>query len=102
MSMQRMLPVGKSRIAFISHLDDQNITPWLASLFVMSADGSELQRVFPDLSDPSSVAYLPPAWSPDGARLAFVVSERGSYSEPTKFLIYTTRSGGTDASVLYP
>ena len=57
-------PDGK-RIAF-EHLGDGDMQP--AQVFVMSVDGSKVQRMS---VGPISYAESDPAWSPDGSKLAY-------------------------------
>ena len=63
-------------------------------LHSMRADGTDVQPVAPRVE---SAAYVPPAWSPDGQRLAFVGSE--DQYEPYGYLgyrVYTVRTDGSD------
>ena len=61
-------------------------------LYTMSADGSDVQIVAPQLS---GVALSPPVWSPDGQRLAFVVNEGERYPDEHRIL-YTVRYDGSE------
>jgi Tol biopolymer transport system component len=70
-------------IAFASDRDAPNL-PGNTAIYVMKADGEELQR----LTDPGQIDTMP-MWSPDGKVLAFVSYRSGS-SE-----IYTINSDGT-------
>ncbi len=73
---------GSDRIAFRSSYD---------SLYVMSADGDDVQLI---VSLPGARLY-PPAWSPDGQRLAFVVNAGPFYSRGP-LVVYTVRSDGSE------
>ena len=58
------------------------------SLFVMDSDGSNIRKLSPESSKP--IGKHPPAWSPDGTHIAFVV--RGLEWE---YLVYTIRIDGS-------
>ena len=85
------------RIAFlssdeISHREYYNIL----QLYTMLADGSDVQILVPELK---YLARIPPAWSPDGRRLAFVVDEtvvRPHSRAEYRRAIYTVRSDGLE------
>ncbi len=84
-----------SRIAFVSNLPppstDLGDGPWYErQLFSMSAGGLDVKLMS---AQAKGVALVPPVWSPDGQRLAFVVNEGGRYIEGQH--VYTVRSDGS-------
>lgn len=60
---------GATRIAFVSQRQGNR------DIFVMDADGSELQQL---TTDPADDSY--PAWSPDGQEIAFVSERDGVFN----------------------
>jgi len=96
-SWPRWSPDG-SRIAF----DRQAMSPepgseWLsAAVFVVDADGANLERV-----TPTGLNATTPIWSPDGSRLAvasadFVPNRERTVVTRIEYDIYTMRPDGTD------
>ena len=99
-----------SRIAFVGvPVDDFNDLG--GGLYTIAVDGSDMQSVVPtlrtlthaqieamekDAAVPKlrGVALFPPVWSPDGEKLAFLVSE-GEYG-PFRKILYTVRLDGTE------
>ncbi len=87
-----------------------------ARLYTMAADGSNLRHVVPTLpilnqsqvqlkgeEDDAilrlrGVALFPPAWSPDGEKLAFLVYE-GAFL-PFRKILYTVRRDGTELTLI--
>ena len=69
--------------------------PW-PSLFTMAADGTERLNITPSLED--GVLLAPPVWSPDGQRLAFLVSGwEDSEEDPwNPYALYTVSADGSD------
>ena len=91
-----------SRIAFNSH--------WLRTsgydneLFTMAADGSNKQKVvavatlregLAETERVGGVVLAPAVWSPDGERLAFLVSE-SVWRIGGRWVLYTVRTDGTE------
>ena len=58
-------------------------------LYTVRSDGSELRRVAAVVQEYSSAPMGPPAWSPDGQRLAFEMDEGSGWH------LYTVRPDGT-------
>ena len=70
-------------VAFLSHEKTLETEPYYEEvLYTVGADGGELRRV--------SKSTFRPAWSPDGARIAFGVEEEQTSR------IYTARPNGSD------
>ena len=99
-----------SRIAFIG-VPVNDFNDLGARLYTMAADGSDLGylvAVVPPFAPSQEeamereavalklrgVALFPPAWSPDGEKLAFLVYE--GYVFPFRKLLYTVRIDGTE------
>ncbi len=81
-----------TRLAFVSYreLDDGQYNRY-PEIYTMGADGSGVQRVTP----PSlKVTKDSPAWSPDGLRLAFLVSDGKPGEERT--VLHTIAADGGD------
>ena len=58
-----------TRVAFVSNRDVPDIEKtWRAGLYTMAADGADVRRLAAGLE---GVAWQPPAWSPDGAKLLY-------------------------------
>ena len=66
------------------------------SLFTMAADGTERLSIVPSLE--GSIALAPPVWSPDGQRLAFLVSGWEDFEENpwNPYALYTVSADGSD------
>jgi len=81
----RWSPDG-SRIAFYSYRDDDPATPQITSqVYVMDADGANQTRL-----THSTVSDTQPAWSPDGAKVAFSRYVQGGRRD-----IYTINADGS-------
>ena len=80
-----------NRIAFLSSDDisqrEHHRVDNILQLYTMLADGSDVQLLVPELK---GLVRIPPVWSPDGRRLAFVVDEYDRRAT------YTVRSDGLD------
>ena len=83
-----------SEIAFLSDRDKGFGT---FGLFLMSADGSDVRAIAPEIR-----AYgPPPVWSPDGRQLAFqAVEESDVEGERDRVVLYTVRAGGSDTAMI--
>ena len=87
-----------SRIAFLgtsrtigSSFDVKDL-----GLYIMAADGTDVQRVAPP--GPYGLTLAPPVWSPDGERLAFLAN-----AGPVDLLmrnLYTVRVDGSEMTLL--
>ena len=74
-------------IAFLSSDGTSRFDDSALQLYTMLMDGSDVHILVPELK---GLAKIPPVWSPDGRRLAFVVDEE------YRRAIYTVRSNGLD------
>lgn len=83
-------PPPSSRIAFIrvSTQDGRNIT---GEIQVMNADGSE-RRNLSNIATNIGNIYSPPAWSPDGSKIAFMSGKDGG----TDTEIYVMSANGSE------
>lgn len=81
-------PVGLSRIAFGTCLDDDR-----CGILVMNADGSNVQQ----LTDASNSRNLDPEWSPDGRKIAFSGMQHCVFSTPGRcsFEIFVMNADGS-------
>ena len=77
-----------NRIAFVSDRPPSGGSGAGERLYTMAADGSDVRNIAPSLR----LDLYPPAWSPDGQRIAFVVYEPGG----PRPAIYTVRPDGSD------
>ncbi len=75
-----------TRIAFISN--PMRWKPNSGQLYTIAADGTDVRLLTPSL--PSNVALFPPAWSPDGRRIAFIALEK------RQKVLYTVGADGSD------
>ena len=107
-----------SNIAFVANPPRERNINWEvhgARLFTMAVSGSDVRNAAPMLPILSysqilanrddarvpklnGVALFPPVWSPDGEKLAFLVSE-GEYA-PLRKVLYTVRLDGTELTRL--
>ena len=89
-----------SRIAFVAN-------PWVdargfykhspnGQLLTMAADGSDVRRVLDARF--RGVAIAPPAWSPDGERIAFL--RNAGADAPFLHMLYTVRSDGSELTMI--
>ena len=76
------------RIAFSSHRDGHFRNRWgiTSEIYVMNADGGNLQRLTENLKNDWY-----PSWSPDGERIAFVADRKGDFAN---FEIYVIDANG--------
>lgn len=86
-------PVG-SLILFASSRGDPTETADQLDLWVMNADGSDVQRV----TNTPSRDERDPAWSPDGRRIVY--SGQGAFHGASSSQIYVSRANGTDRRIL--
>ena len=63
------------------------------SLFIMDSDGSNLRELSPESTKP--IAKFPPAWSPDGVHIAFVVRD-----PEWRYVAQTVRADGSELTAL--
>lgn len=78
-----------TRVAFIS----ANVDSSEAGLYVVNADGSDLELVVNILdSDSQFISAVSPVWSPDGSSVAFI----GATSENVRDNIYTVNPDGSE------
>ncbi len=85
-----------NRIAFKSSRSESR---WRFRLFVMDADGSNVQALAPSVSLESEIPGRPPAWSSDGRWLAFLGEGEGNEERRGQeggFYLYTVRDDGTN------
>ena len=84
-----------TRIAFIASIARGNNSLTGKALFTMAADGSDIQEL--GTTHFRAVAAAPLVWSPDGARLAFLMNE-GGYRQggSLKKNLYTVRPNGRE------
>ena len=91
-----------TQIAFVVQHSGRDLPPghydqFSGELYVMAADGSDVQRVGVGIPDSvTGVALHPPVWSPDSQRLAFIVSEGEGF--PYRKILYTIRLDGSELS----
>jgi Tol biopolymer transport system component len=83
-------PVGEERIV-ASGYTVTGASGWMAGVFSMLPDGSDVERL-----TPTDASYSPVAISPDGSRIAFVRLVRGTDEGGREEGIYVANSDGSD------
>ena len=84
-----------TRVAFLSDRDDADWGPWRMDLYMIAADGADVQRLTASLKDVPwwTLDWQPPAWSPDGRSLAVAGVE--GIEEHAQSVLYLVQADGS-------
>jgi Tol biopolymer transport system component len=94
-------PDGRRLLFDRQHMSPDGDSKWTsAALYVVDANGSNLQRITP----PGFFA-IDPSWSPDGSRITFLnapwgISRDGTHATDPTLDVYTVRPDGSDLQQL--